>query len=56
MFDLGRRLAARRQAIRLVVPEGTPMRRVLDLCAIETVAPIDPDLESALAVLRGSQA
>jgi anti-anti-sigma factor len=56
LFDLGRRLAARRQAIRLVVPEQTPMRRVLELCAIEGVAPLDPDLESALSALGESEA
>jgi anti-anti-sigma factor len=54
LFDLGRRLAARRQAIRLVVPDRTPMRRVLDLCAITHVAPMDADLESALAALKGA--
>jgi len=56
LFDLGRRLAARRQAIRLVVPQGTPTRRVLELCAIEGVAPIDPDVESALGAIAGAQA
>ena len=56
LFDLGRRLAARRQAMRLVVPDQTPMRRVLDLCAVTHVAPMDPDLESALAGLEGAPA
>jgi anti-anti-sigma factor len=52
LFDLGRRLAARRQALRLIVPGGAPMRRVLELCAIETVAPMDPDLNAALSALK----
>ena len=52
LFDLGRRLAARRQALRLIVPDGAPMRRVLELCAIETVAPMDKDLDSALTALK----
>jgi anti-anti-sigma factor len=52
LFDLGRRLAARRQALRLIVPAGAPMRRVLELCAIETVAPMDPGLDSSLAALK----
>jgi anti-sigma B factor antagonist len=51
MFDLGRRLAARRQAMRLVVPEGAPMMRVLELCAVDSVAPMDPDLDAALRAL-----
>jgi anti-anti-sigma factor len=52
LFDLGRRLAARRQALRLIVPEAAPMRRVLELCAIETVAPMDLTLDAALAALK----
>ena len=53
LFDLGRRLAARRQSIRLVVPGDAPMRRVLELCAVEAVAPMDPELDAALAQLAG---
>ena len=49
LFDLGRRLAARRQAIRLVVPGDAPMRRVLELCAVESVAPMHGELADALA-------
>ncbi|MQA76600.1 MAG: anti-sigma factor antagonist [Solirubrobacterales bacterium] len=51
LFGLGRRLAARRQAIRLVVPEGALVRRVLELCAVEAVAPIDGDLGDSLRAL-----
>lgn len=54
LFDLGRRLAARRQRLRLVVPEGAPTRRVLELCAIEVVAPLDRDLETALRALAAT--
>lgn len=52
LFDLGRRLAARRQALRLVVPDGAPMRRVLELCAIDTVAPMDRELQASLSALN----
>jgi anti-anti-sigma factor len=52
LFDLGRRLSARRQAIRLVVPGDAPMRRVLELCAVEAVAPMDRELDAALAELE----
>jgi anti-anti-sigma factor len=55
LFDLGRRLAARRQAIRLVVPEGAPMRRVLELCAVDGVAPMDRELEGSLTALAESE-
>lgn len=52
LFELGRRLAARRQSLRLVVPEGAPMRRVLELCAVEAVAPMDHELETSLRALQ----
>ena len=55
LFDLGRRLAARRQAIRLVVPEAAPMRRVLELCAVDAVAPMDPEVESSLRALSETE-
>lgn len=52
LFDLGRRLAARRQSMRLVVPPVAPMRRVLELCAVGSVAPMDDSLDAALSSLR----
>jgi anti-anti-sigma factor len=55
LFDLGRRLAARRQAIRLVVPDTAPTRRVLELCAVAGVAPMDLDLDSSLRALAESE-
>lgn len=51
LFDLGRLLAARRQVLRLVVPERAPTRRVLELCAIDAVAPIDGELNGSLRAL-----
>jgi len=55
LFDLGRRLAARRQALRLVVPEKAPIRRVLELCAVEAVAPMDTELEASLRALAEAE-
>ena len=55
LFDLGRRLAARRQSIRLVVPAEAPMRRVLELCAVDAVAPMDPEIESSLRALAETE-
>ena len=49
LFELGRRLAARRQALRLVVPRASPMRRVLELCAVDAVAPMDTEVEASTA-------
>jgi anti-anti-sigma factor len=51
LFDLGRRLAARRQAVRLVVGEDAPIRRVLELCDIGSVAPIELTLDAAVAAV-----
>jgi anti-anti-sigma factor len=49
LFDLGRRLAARRQALRLVVPREAPIRRVIDLCNLAGVAQVDDAQGPALA-------
>jgi anti-anti-sigma factor len=51
VFELGRRLAARRQALRLVVPTEAPMRRVLELCAVDAVAPLDVSLDASMRAL-----
>ncbi|MGH2951565.1 MAG: STAS domain-containing protein, partial [Solirubrobacterales bacterium] len=52
LFELGRRLAARRQAVRLVVSEDAPTRRVLELCDIGSVAPMDATLARALEAIE----
>ncbi len=49
LFDLSRRLGRRRQDLRLVLPEESPLRRVLSLTEIETAAPVHRSLDSALA-------
>ena len=56
LFDLSRRLRTHRQRLRLVVPVAAPMRRVLDLCDIEEVAPMDATVEAAIEGLRASPA
>lgn len=53
LFDLGRRLTARRQKMRLVVPEGARTRRVLELCNVGSLTPVDHELESSMAALAG---
>lgn len=55
LFELGRRLAARRQALRLVVPDPAPIRRVLELCAVGTVAPLDRELDASLRALAETE-
>lgn len=48
LFDLARRLRRRRQALRLVLPASSPLKRVLELTDIGAVAPVHPSLEAAL--------
>ncbi len=49
IFDLSRRVSRRRQELRLVVPETSPLGRVLLLTDVNSVAPIHATLEQALA-------
>ena len=49
LFDIARRLRRRRQALRLVLPPGSPLERVLTLTEMGSVAPIHESLASALA-------
>jgi anti-anti-sigma factor len=49
LFDVARRLDTRRQTLRLVLPPGSPLERVLVLTEVGTVAPIHDSLASALA-------
>ena len=48
VFDLARRLQRRRQELRLVVPDSSPLSRVLVLTDVSSVAPVHATLESAL--------
>jgi anti-anti-sigma factor len=49
LFDLSRRLAQRRQELRLVMPPESPLRRVIELTEVHTAAPVFQSLEGALA-------
>jgi anti-anti-sigma factor len=49
VFDLARRLGRRRQELRLVVPDSSPLGHVLVLTDVNSVAPVHATLESALA-------
>jgi anti-anti-sigma factor len=53
VFELARGLEARRQALRLVVTSDGPVRRVLELCAVASVAPIDDNQERSVEALSG---
>ena len=49
LFKLARRLRDRRQLLRIVVPQGSPVRRVLDICDVSSVAPLDDTVDAAVA-------
>jgi len=48
LFELSRRLSRRRQQLTLVVPSDSPLRRLLTVCDVETVAPMYESLEHAI--------
>ena len=49
VFDISRRLQRRRQDLRLVVPDSSPLGRVLVLTDVNSVAPVHSTLAAALA-------
>jgi stage II sporulation protein AA (anti-sigma F factor antagonist) len=49
VFDVSRRLARRRQELRLVVPDSSPLTRVLTLTDVTSVAAIHGTLAAALS-------
>ena len=48
LFDLARRLARRRQELRLVLPQTSPLARVLTFTDVQSVAGMHETLDSAL--------
>ncbi len=49
LFDLSRRLVRRRQQLRLVVPRRSPLRRLLTLIDLGSVAALHDTLDGACA-------
>lgn len=49
LFDLARRLHRRRQALRLVLPAGSPLQRLLAITEVQEVASVHESIEEALA-------
>ena len=52
LFELARRLRARRQELRIAVPHDGIVRRVLVLTALADVVPLDDDVARAVRVLQ----
>jgi anti-anti-sigma factor len=48
LFDIVRRLSRRRQELRLVVPEGSPLKRLIELTDVSSVASVHESEEAAL--------
>ena len=51
LFGLARRLGDRRQRLHLGIPERSPIRRVLEICDIGSVAPIADTADAAAAAV-----
>ena len=52
VFELAERLRRRQQQIRLVVPEGAPLRRVLRIVDAGATVPVLPTVDEAAAEIR----
>jgi anti-anti-sigma factor len=52
LFRLGGRLTRRRQQLRVVVPEGTPIRKVVNLAGLNWTVPQNRSVAEALSQLR----
>jgi anti-anti-sigma factor len=55
LFGLARSLGDRRQRLRLGVPERSPVRRVLEICDISSVAPMSESAEAAADAMTDPQ-
>jgi anti-anti-sigma factor len=54
IFELAERLEARQQQLALVVPEGAPALRVLEIVALDATAPVAATRTEALERVSGS--
>jgi len=52
LFELARRLRARRQELRIAVPNSGIVRRVLVLTALGDIVPLDDNVDASVAALR----
>jgi anti-sigma B factor antagonist len=52
MLELAERMKIRHQALRIVVPEGAMIRRILLLTHLDSVVPLDYTVDDAAARLR----
>ena len=53
IFDLAQRLGDRQQRLVLALPQGSRIRRVLDLVNLDAVVTVEESAEAATAAARG---
>ena len=53
LFRLAALLGDRRTSVRVAIPEGTPLRKLVEIVALADVVPVDPSVQAALAEARG---
>jgi anti-sigma B factor antagonist len=53
LFELDRRLATRRQVLRIVVPPDASIRRALELGGLDASVNVDASMEAAQSALGG---
>jgi anti-anti-sigma factor len=54
VFDLAERLRRRQQQLRVVVPEGAPVRRVLRIVELDGSVPVLATVDEAVAQIRAA--
>jgi anti-anti-sigma factor len=54
LFDLGERLQRRQQQLRVVVPEGGPIRRVLRIVELDATVPVLASVDEAVEQIRAA--
>ena len=56
LFSLARQVGSHRQQLRVVAPPGRPVSRVLQIVEFDRAAPIDHDVDSAVAEIATPRA
>ena len=56
LFSLARQVGSHRQQLRVVAPPGRPVSRVLQIVEFDRAAPVDADVDSAVAEITTPQA
>jgi anti-anti-sigma factor len=54
LFDLAERLQRRQQRLRVVVPEGRPIRRVLRIVELDDTVPVLASVDEAVEQIRAA--